>query len=242
MENIFSLKYALSCLPRLLKNLPLTLLISCISMLLGALIGILLTWARLKKGGFIRRLADVYIELVRGTPFLVLLLVVFYGLPVLTLGLFQLDINNWPKLFFVILTLVLYSSARITEILRSAYESVDKGQYEASVSVGLNGFQALYHVIAPQAFYIALPNIGALAVDVFLETSMGFTIGLVDLMGQAKILNTRSYGAHTLEIYVAVALIYWIMTMIITKLIAMAELYFSRQMGLRLFRAKPAGR
>ena len=116
----------------------------------------------MRKNRVIRAIVSTYIEIIRGTPFVVLLFIIYFGLPKLFLNAFGMDINGWNKAFYIIATLAIFGSARMSEAMRSAYLAVPKGQLEAAYSCGLSAGQAFLHVTMPQALLIALPNLGNL--------------------------------------------------------------------------------
>lgn len=132
----------------------------------GLVLGFILAAARIFKIPVLRELAALYISFVRGTPVLVQLFVVYYGLPLLVAPL-GVNINHWSKLFFVLVTYLLNDGAFMSEIIRSSIESVPKGQREAAASVGLTTFQAYKRIIIPQAFKIAALSFGTRVIGSF---------------------------------------------------------------------------
>lgn len=208
--------FVFSTFIRLLPFIPITLLIAAISMLLGLLLGFLLTVMKLGKNTLLQKFASGYTTIIRSTPTVVLLFLVFYGLP-MVFGSGFANMNSWDKKIFTIIALSLYSSATLSEIMRPAYQAVDKGQYEAAVSVGLSNFQALKEVVAPQAVFIALPNLGNMFISLIHESALAYVIGTVDVMGQAHVIGSIGYGKKMLEVYLAASIIYWIMSVFIGK-------------------------
>jgi L-cystine transport system permease protein len=151
------------------------------------------------------------------------LFIVFYGLPELLLAAFSVNINLYHKAFFVITTFTLFFAATMSEIMRSAYLSVDKGQYEAAVSAGLSPFEAQYRIVLPQAAVVALPNFGNALIALLKEGTLAYTIGLIDVMGQGILVVSRNYGSWALETYIALAAIYWTLTIVVEKTFLVAE-------------------
>ena len=182
-----------------------------LTFILGSVFGFIFCLCKLSKNKILRKVIYTITDIIRSVPFLVMLFLLYYGLPQ-----FFPALNDLNKLFFLVLGLVIFASCRMSEIMRSAYEAVDRRQLEAALSVGLSVPQALIHVVVPQAFYIALPNLGNLIVGQVLESALGFTIGVYDIMGTAKLINAREYGAHNIEIYIAAALIYWVISLLIS--------------------------
>ncbi|MBR0087680.1 MAG: amino acid ABC transporter permease [Lachnospiraceae bacterium] len=231
--QIFSPEYFFSSFSKLLPFLPLTVLILVIAMLISFPLSIGLAWLALRKSRIVRGIMRVYVQIVRGTPFIVLLFIIYFGLPMLFLKLWGIDMNGWNKAIYIIITMVLFTSCRMSEALRSAYLAVPEGQTEATLSCGLSPFQTLLHVTAPQALLIALPNLANLVCSGLLETATGFSIGIVDFVGNARLINTREYGVHVFEIYLAVALVYWAMAHLISLGFGLLEGHLRRKMGLQ---------
>src|SRR5258708_1193079 len=153
MSITFNPGYILQAIPNLLKALPLPLLIVILSLAFGLVLALLLTAAKLGKSRVLRTLATWYISFIRGTPSLVQLFLVFYGLPQL-LKLIGIDINGWDKVVFAIITFSLNGAAYLSEIMRSSYLAVDRGQQEAAFSIGMNMTQSLWRIVFPQALAI----------------------------------------------------------------------------------------
>ncbi len=222
MGKSFDIKYLISSGPLLLKALPMTFYLMVLSLALAFALAIPITAMRMRKKGVVRGIATIYVSFIRGTPPLVLLFLVYFGLPQL-LGSIGIDMSRWTKASFMILAFCLNIAAYMSEILRAAYLSVDKGQHEAGMVVGMTAFQRFYRIILPQAFVVALPNIGNTMIGLFKETSLAFTIGIVDLMGQVKNVGARTYGARLLELYIAVAVIYWFVCFLLEKGLILLE-------------------
>jgi L-cystine transport system permease protein len=222
MSITFNPGYILQVIPNLLKALPLTLLIVILSLAFGLLLALLLTVAKLGTSRILRTLATWYISFIRGTPSLVQLFLVFYGLPQM-LKLIGIDINGWDKVVFAIITFSLNGAAYLSEIMRSSYLAVDRGQQEAAFSVGMNMMQSLWRIVFPQALAIALPNLGNSAISLLKETSLAFTIGVFDLMGRAQMISIRNNGVNQLELFIAISLVYWVLCFGIERGIAFME-------------------
>lgn len=172
--------------------------------------------------------ANFYIHILRCTPSIVLLFIVFYGIPKFVLVVFGININFWPKIIFVIIALSLLYSAELAEIIRSALISVGREQYEAGLSVGLSPFKSLFRIVIPQAFVVAIPNFGNSLIALLKEGSLAYTIGLIDVMGSGNLIIARNYGAYALETYIALAIIYWSLTLIIENVFKILQKHFSK--------------
>lgn len=233
--QIFSFEYFINSFPKLLKYLPLTVGILLLSVFFSLLFGLLMTWCKLQKNRFVSGAVEFYTQIIRGTPFLVLLFILYFGFPKLMLNTFHIDINGWNKIFYIVVTLSMFGSARMSEAMRAAYLAVPKVQIEAAYSCGLSPWQGFWHIVFPQALYLALPNLTNLVISNLLETSVGFSIGIIDFVGNARLINSRSYGMGTLEVYMAVAVTYWLLSIIIAKLLEEVEKILGKHQGIRCF-------
>jgi ABC-type amino acid transport system permease subunit len=131
------------------------------------------------------------------------------------------NVNGVPRLVFAIVALSFNAAAYMSETIRSALLSVDIGQLEAAYSVNMTAKQALVRIVIPQAFSVAIPPLANTLVSLIKETSLVFTISIIDMMARAKIVGARGY--RFFEIYVVVSIIYWIVCTIIARLLALAE-------------------
>ena len=198
------------------------------TIILGTALAILLFIQKKSEKRFVRALADGYINIIRCTPSIVLLFIVYYGIPKIALGLFDVDLNFSSKIIYVIISLALIYSATLSEIIRSAYLALGKTQYEAALSIGLTPFQAVWRIMIPQGLVYALPNLGNSLISLFKEGSLAFTIGLIDMMGSGNLIISRNYGAYSLETYLALAVIYWALTLIIEQIFLKLEKHYGR--------------
>ena len=189
----------------------------------GSLLGGLIAWGKISGGRVIRSLATSYTYILRCTPSIVLLFLVFYGLPKFFLEAFDYDINGLSRAVFVIISFTLLYAASSSEVMRAAYLSVNHGQYEAAVSIGLSPVTALRRIVLPQAAVVALPNFGNSVLNLMKEGSLAYTIGLVDLLGEGNLIISRQYGGSALEVYIAVGLIYLGLALLITRSVLLLE-------------------
>ena len=150
----------------------------------------------------------IYLTVFRSVPTIVLLFLIYFGIPQLASKL-GYTIGTKNKLSFVVITFTLIIAATSSEIMRSAYESVNKGQFEAAVSVGLTPLQAFRRIIIPQALVVALPNIGNSIVFLIKDGALAYTIGLNDIYGGGLYISSLDYQSYLLEIYIAMTVFYW---------------------------------
>jgi L-cystine transport system permease protein len=224
----FSPDIIFTSIPALLPYLTVTLVVGVTSILTGSILGMLLAWAKMSGHKVIRALADGYTYIIRCTPSIVLLFIVFYGLPKFMEAEFGIDLDDLSRAVFVIITFTLLFGAYVSEVFRSAYETVDKGQYEAAVTIGLSPEQAFFRVMLPQAAVIALPNFGNSVINLMKESALAYTIGLIDLLGRTNLIIAKNYGAYGIELYVACLLIYWGLSLVIEQAFLRMESYLDR--------------
>ncbi|HDH1338580.1 TPA: ABC transporter permease subunit [Staphylococcus aureus] len=197
-----------------LKGIKITILISLIGVALGSILGAFVALMKLSKIKIISWIASIYIEILRGTPMLVQVFIVFFGITA-ALGL---DIS---ALVCGTIALVINSSAYIAEIIRAGINAVDKGQMEAARSLGLNYIQTMKSVIMPQAIKNILPALGNEFVTLIKESSIVSTIGVGEIMFNAQVVQGISFDPFT-PLIVAAAL-YFVLTFVLTRIMNMIE-------------------
>ncbi len=198
------------------------------TIVLGMALAILLFAQKQSKKRWVRAIADGYINIIRCTPSIVLLFIVYYGIPKIALAAFDVNLNFSSKIIYVIISLSLIYGASLAEVIRSAYLALGRSQYEAALSIGLTPAQAICRVMLPQGIVVALPNLGNSLISLFKEGSLAFTIGLIDMMGAGNLIISRNYGAYSLETYLALAIIYWCLTLIIEQIFLKLEKHYSK--------------
>ncbi|GBU90933.1 polar amino acid ABC transporter inner membrane subunit [Staphylococcus aureus] len=197
-----------------LKGIKITILISLIGVALGSILGAFVALMKLSKIKIISWIASIYIEILRGTPMLVQVFIVFFGITA-ALGL---DIS---ALVCGTIALIINSSAYIAEIIRAGINAVDKGQMEAARSLGLNYRQTMKSVIMPQAIKNILPALGNEFVTLIKESSIVSTIGVGEIMFNAQVVQGISFDPFT-PLLVAAAL-YFVLTFVLTRIMNMIE-------------------
>ncbi|GGX83538.1 glutamine ABC transporter permease [Litchfieldella qijiaojingensis] len=205
MEVTFEFDWAaaLGSIPHLLPGIPYTLLISFGGLAIGFVIGIIFGLLRISPLHWLRLPAGLYIEVFRGTPVLVQVLFIFYGLPQLLGG----PIN---ALVAGIAAIAVNSGAYISEIVRGGVESIERGQREAGLSLGLSRTQAFRYIIWPQALRRMIPPLGNQAIISIKDTSLFSVIGVGELVRQGQVYIATTFTA--LEVYLMVALLYLAIT------------------------------
>lgn len=203
--GLFDVELAIKSLPFVLEGLPMTLLVSLVGMLLGLILGLFLALARSSNRNYLRWPARIYISFMRGTPIIVFLFILYFGLPVIGI--------EFSALVAASLGFGLNSAAYIAEINRSSINSIDQGQWETARALNLTYMQTLRLVIFPQATRIAIPPLTNVFMDIVKATSLAAVITVPELFQKAQIIAGREFDAMTL--YILVALIYWPICIII---------------------------
>ncbi len=189
------------------------------SLLFGTLIGSVVAKGKMSKSKIANFFSTFYVTIVRCTPSIVLLFLIYFGIPALFQGTGTGDfLNSLPVIVFVIVTYSIFIGASISEVIRGAFQVVSKGQREAGLSVGMNELQTFVHIIFPQMLKASIPNIGNTVIFLFKEGALAYTIGLQDVLGRAYFLSGRTMNVHALSMYVALTLIYWPISVLLEKL------------------------
>ncbi|MBQ2753330.1 MAG: amino acid ABC transporter permease [Firmicutes bacterium] len=222
MSSLFSVSYFIEVIPKLIKSLPGTLTVVGVALILGLIFAFIATRFRIYGGPVTSRVSSLYISFMRGVPLIALLFLIYFGIPEILLW-FGIKCPKNMLMFFVMVGFALNVSGYLAENMRSAYLSVDPGQFEAADSIGMTGFQKFIYVTFPQALVICIPNLGNTIIMLIKDTSLAFTFGVIDIMGRAEIINSRNYGARQVEIYIAVAVIYWFICFVLERVIKIVE-------------------
>lgn len=210
----FDWQAAIDSIPFLLAGIPWTLLISFGGLAIGFVIGIVFGLLRINPIRLLRWPAIAYIEIFRGTPVLVQVLFIFYGLP-------QILGSPINALTAGIAAIALNSGAYISEIVRGGVQSIEKGQREAGLSLGLSRAQAFRYIIWPQALRRMIPALGNQGIVSIKDTSLFSVIGVGELVRQGQIYIATTFTA--LEVYFMVALFYLVITLSLSFALRLLE-------------------
>ena len=226
MGKIFDAKQIFTLIPQIIEYLPVTLELTAVAMAIGIVFGLLIAIIRVNKVPVLSQLAAVFVSLIRGTPVIVQLYVTYFGIPIalrcinMAYGT-NYNVNGIPNIVFAFIALGFNQSAFTSETFRAAIGSVEKGQIEAVKSLGMSGGQVLRRVIFPQAFSVALLPLGNSIISLIKGTSLAFSCAVVEMTAGGKILVGRS--ARYFEMYLALAIIYWVLTIIIEQVVKLIE-------------------
>ncbi|MDO4636302.1 MAG: cystine ABC transporter permease [Lautropia sp.] len=203
-----TLTLVIESLPDLLKGARFTILLSAGGMSLGLVLGFLLALGRLYGRLPLPWLVRFYVSFFRGTPLLVQLFVIYYGLP-------EIGIQLSP-LSAALIGFSLNMAAYTCEILRSAIANIEPGQWEAAASLGMNRRQTLRRIIVPQAARTALPPLGNSFISLVKDTSLAATIQVPELLRQAQLITARTFEVFAM--YISAAIIYWLIASVLAVL------------------------
>ena len=202
----------------LLTGLGYTLSLAAITVTVGAVFGSLIALLRMSKFPPFKWIAAIYTEIIRGTPMLLQLYLFYFALPQL------IPFLNKKQYLCVAIALVCNSAAYVSEIIRSGIQAVDIGQTEAARSLGMSQRLTMTQIILPQAIKNILPALGNEFIMIIKDTSLASTFFIGDLMTQCLLIKGTTY--LTMEPLIMVAVVYFVLTFVLTKLLG----YFERRM------------
>ncbi|HEX3039374.1 MAG TPA: amino acid ABC transporter permease [Caproiciproducens sp.] len=226
MGKIFDVQFMIESIPAILTGIPDTLSIAFVAFAMGTVIGFAGALVKIYRVPVLRRMTDVYVSFVRGTPLIVQIFLIYYGIPILLRIINQkfgtnLDVSQISATAFMFVAFSLNAGAYLTETIRSAILAVDKGQMEAAYSVGMGSSQAMVRIILPQALKVGLPNISNSFIGLLKDTSLAFAASVSEIMGQAKIVAGRA--SRFFEAYIVAAVIYWIICILFEQVVKRVE-------------------
>ena len=226
MGKIFDVQFMIEVIPQILKGIPYTLLIAVVSFIVGLIIGFFGALCKIFNVPVLKRVTDVYVSFIRGTPLIVQILLIYYAFPILVRIINQkfgtsIDISWIPAVVFMLVAFSLSAGAYLTESIRAAIQAIDKVQIEAAYSVGMTTAQAMRRIILPQAIKVGLPVFANFFIGLLKDTSLAFSAAVPEIMGQAKIVAGRA--SRFFEAYIDAALIYWVICIIFERIVAVIE-------------------
>ncbi|MFJ2991727.1 amino acid ABC transporter permease [Pandoraea sp. NPDC087047] len=193
---------AAQSMPVLLQGTVLTIKFAVMSMVFGLAIGVVVAIMGIGKFRLPRAIARAYVSIMRGTPLLVQIFVIYYGLPGIGISLEPTPAG--------VLTLSLNAGAYLSESMRGALAGMPRGQWLASYSLGLSYWQTLRYIIAPQALRIAVPSLGNTLISLIKDTSLVSVITVTELLRSAQEVIASTY--QPLPLYLTCAAIYWVLS------------------------------
>lgn len=201
-------------LPILLLGAGVTIEITAVSVFIGFCIGLFVGIARICKVKVLRILAAIYADCIRGTPLLVQIFLIYFALPIVTE-------HRVEPFVAAVAACGINSGAYVSEIFRAGIQAIDVGQMEAGRSLGLSWWQTMYYIILPQAVRNILPPLGNEFIAMLKDSSLVSVIGFEELTRRGQLIIAQTYGSF--EIWSTVAVLYLIMTLAISRVVAMLE-------------------
>lgn len=210
----------LRSLPLLQQAVVMTIGLGLGAFILGSLLGMAIALLRISKLRLLRTLAFAYVSIFRGTPLLVQILLIYFGLPH-----YGIVLSPIPS---ALLALTLFSAAYLSEIFRAGISSVDSGQWEAAESMSLGYWTCLRRIILPQAFRIALPPMGSRLIALIKDTSLASTITVMEMTRVAEQVGAATF--RYMEMFLMIGAIYWVINQVLTILQTWLEGRWTRHM------------
>lgn len=201
--------YMLEILPEVASYIPTTLVLAFVSMFFAVVIGLIVAFGRRSKNKIISSISATYISVFRGVPTVVQLFIIYFGLP----QLFP-SMSNLSAMSAAIIGLSFKEASYLAEIFRAALDSVDSGQIEAGLSVGMKSWKIYQTVVIPQAVVNAVPGTLNVFISLVKESSIVFTLGATEVFASAKLIASSSMLYF--ETYVVVGFIYWVINVVIS--------------------------
>ncbi len=203
--------------PYLMEGLQVTLYIFAIAIVIGFLIGLIVALFRLAPLKILNWIAKIFVDAIRGTPFIVQLFFIYFGLN-------SLEFISLDNTTAGIVTVAINAGAYFSEIIRAGIQSIDKGQTEAARSLGLNSTQNMRYIILPQAFRRMLPTITNQAIISLKDTSLLSVIGVADLTQEGRIQASATFDAF--NVYLILGIIYFVVIYLLSMLASFVERKF----------------
>lgn len=206
-----------SAFPLLVAGAGITIEITALSVFFGMLIGIIVALVRMSDFKILRWLGNVYVDFIRGTPLLIQIFLVYFALPSI--------IGHRVDAFFAAISACsINSGAYVAEVFRGGIQSIDVGQMEAGRSLGMTWWQTMRYIILPQAFKRIIPPLGNEFIAMLKDSSLVSVIGFEELTRRGQLIIARTYASF--EIWMAVAIIYLILTFTVARLTGLLERKF----------------
>ena len=231
MGHIIDSTYIYGTFFAVIPYVKVTLMITFLSVGLGTILGLLSCVLQQNKIPVLSQLSYLYVLLCRSIPNMVLLYLVYYGLPILFLALedqtgVHVPFEKVPATFVAVVGLTLHTGAYLSEIFRAALQSVPKGQMEAAQAIGMTWFQAFRRIVLPQATVFALPLFTNQFLNTMKSTSIEFVITVIELFGAAKLYTEEN--SQYFEAYIVVAGLFWVMGIVFEFIFHRLEVYASK--------------
>mgnify|MGYP000670720178 CR=1 FL=1 len=214
-----------------LSGVPIALFVTVVAMAIAVPLGFFLALSRINEIPVLNRATKIYVSFVRGTPVIIQIFILYSSIPLILAGLFEKYNINYPiydinPLWYAFIIFSFNTAAVLTEVFRSALQTVHQGQMEAAHSVGLTTAQAYRRIVIPQALVSAMPNLCTATINLIKATSLGYAISLQEITLKAKV--AANVGYNYLEAYIDIFIVYLIVCMIVEYAFKYSEKRLSR--------------
>ena len=219
--KLFSLRSVFDGIPRIVQQLPITIMLTIGGALFGLVLALLFAIVKINRVKILYPLQAFFVSFLKGTPILVQLMLTYYGIPLALKALNQqwgtgLNINAIPAAAFAIVAFAFNEAAYASETIRAAILSVDAGEIEAAKSLGMTNTQVYRRIIIPNAAVVATPTLINSLIGLTKGTSLAFYAGVLEIFAQAKIMSGND--SRYFERFISVSLIYWLINILIEQL------------------------
>lgn len=211
---------------QLLPSIPTTLAVTAVSVSCGFIIGLIAALLRIYKVPVLGQIASGYVTFIRGTPMLTHLLLIYFGLPMLLGAVsaqfgWKFQPSSIPMIGFAFISFSITAGAYMSEVIRAGLLAVNRGQLEAAYSIGMTTPQALRRIVFPQALGASLPNLSNSVIGMLHGSTLAFAVSVVEINAKAQIVASTNWKFF--EAYLAAAVIFWGLTLLIERLTAVIE-------------------
>ena len=231
---MFDLQFLFKTFFLLWKAVPVTFLITAVSLVAGVVLGFLIALSRIHKIKVLSQISSVFVSFIRGTPIILQIMIVYSVVPSFLNALFvsagsKINIFDLNSIYYAFIVFGLNNAAILSEVFRSALLTVNKGQLEAGYTSGLTYWQTYRRIIIPQALTVAVPNLCNATVGLIKNTSLAFLMTVKDITAVAKI--EASYGYNYIEAYLDIFVIYIIICSVVQILFKLWEKNLAKYKG-----------
>ena len=214
-----------------LGGVPVALLVTVLSLLFAVPIGFFLALSRIYEVPVLQQLTKIYVSFIRGTPVIIQIFILYSSMPLLLDGIFKKYNIDYPiydvnPIYYAVVIFTVNTAAILSEVFRSALQTVGKGQLEAAQSVGISTTRAYTRIIIPQALVSAMPNLATATINLIKATSLGYAISLQEITLRAKV--AANFGYNYLEAYIDIFVVYLIICFTVEQLFKLGEKRLSR--------------
>jgi His/Glu/Gln/Arg/opine family amino acid ABC transporter permease subunit len=225
-QSILDFEFMFRSVPRIAQGIPVSISIAGVAFFFGVFIGLGISLIKIRRIPILLPITGIYTSFMRGTPLLAQIFLCYYGIPLVLRYLnniynWNLNISAIPAIVFMYFSFSLNVGAYLSESIRAALLSVQRGQIEAAASLGMNDSQTFLRITLPQAVLVALPNMGNTFIALLKDTSLAFAASVPEIIGQAKISAARS--SNFLEAYIVAALLYWVICIALEQILSRVE-------------------